>query len=214
MEEGIIDLDQVVNFYLDAWNLPDQQYRRISGIALRGLRFIHAHATANPVVVEVDVLPNGTADFPGGCLNIIRVSRDPSGREPMMEDPQLGLRDVDCDCHGGHDPSCGYYKYRDSYRLERQSRRVYLDHSMIGGSVYIEYIPLLQDNGKYIVDPLFVECLIEWCGWQDKTRNVGERKEARVEFFNHLRIGKRSNKPLVYAEIIRRFKRDYPVLYS
>lgn len=214
MEDEQIYLDEVINLYLSASEFPDGRYMGVAALGLRGLRFIHAQATAQPVQLEVDVEDSGSAKFPGGCLNIIRVSRDPHGNHPMIADAQLGLRDVDCDCHGSHEDGCHYNNYRDSYRIDAKTRSIYVDHSMIGQSLFVEYIPLLENDGKYIVDPMFVEALLAWMGWQDMRRSRGDRADSRNEFFNFFRIGKRSQTPFVYAELVKKYKRDYITLTS
>lgn len=214
MEDEQIYLDEVINLYLSASEFPDGRYVGVAALGLRGLRFIHAQATAQPVQLEVDVEDNGTAKFPGGCLNIIRVSRDPHGRYPMIADAQLGLRDINCDCYGAHEAQCHYNNYRDSYRIDAKTRSIYVDHSMIGQSIFVEYIPLLENDGKYVIDPMFVEALLAWMGWNDQRRSRGDRMDSRNEFFNFFRIAKRSQTTFVYAELVKKYKRDYKTLTS
>ena len=43
--ETNISLDEVINYYLSAWELPDSQYGRISDLGIRGYRQIYMHAT-------------------------------------------------------------------------------------------------------------------------------------------------------------------------
>lgn len=88
-----IKLDEIVNMYLDAWELPDSQYGRIFTLGVRGFRQIYAHAQAAPISVELEVLANKTSILPCDCLNKIDLGVLNALGEisPLTEDSNLGL---------------------------------------------------------------------------------------------------------------------------
>ncbi|WP_312697040.1 hypothetical protein [Sphingobacterium mizutaii] len=212
--ENVIKLDEVVNFYLDAWELPDGQYRRISGFGIRALRIIHEHATAAIVMEKIDVERNRTASFPKGCLNLLSVRVGSPSGPALVLDNELGLREEDCDRERDHVVSCNFYDQRRKYRLNSSERTITFHSSFAAKGVYVEYIPLLKNDGEYVVDPSFVEAILAFMGWQDKRRTASDRAKSEDEWWNWLRIGRRAKQPIIIEQIFEDYKRNFNILTS
>lgn len=71
---GMLELDEIINGYLDENLMPQSKYRRISGLAIRGWRLFYRDSTGFPQETVLTVLANGTAVLPVGALNSISVS--------------------------------------------------------------------------------------------------------------------------------------------
>lgn len=212
--EDVIKLDEVVNFYLDAWELPDSQYRRVSGFGIRALRIIHEHATAAIITEEIDVERSRTSSYPKGCLNILSVRVGSPDGKPLLQDDQLGFREEDCGCNRDHVAGCSYHENRHRYRLDRAQRTLVFHSSFALKSVFVEYIPLLKNDGEYVVDSSFVEAILAFMGWQDKRRTASDRAKSEDEWWNWLRIGRRAKQPIIIEQIFEDYKRNFNILTS
>ena len=91
--ETNISLDEVINYYLSAWELPDSQYGRISDLGIRGYRQIYMHATATPIEIPIEVLANKTSLLPCDCLSKIRIGvlNGQGEVSPLTEDGSIGF---------------------------------------------------------------------------------------------------------------------------
>ncbi len=69
----MVTLDETINFYLDANDLPQSKFDRISRLAIRGYRLFHRDSTGMPQTVTLTVQANGTAVLPVNALNKISV---------------------------------------------------------------------------------------------------------------------------------------------
>lgn len=210
--QDILKLDQVVNFYLDAWEMPDSQYRRISGFGIRALLIIHQQATAASVGAELDVDRNKTCSLPGGCLKLVGIRIGGPDGLPMVEDSEIGLRDESCGCERGHDVACGYYGQRYNYRLDGNT--IIFHNSFVGKNIYVEYVPLMKHDGEYVVDPTFLEAILAFIGWQDKRRTASDRAKSEDEWWNWLRVGRRSKVTFSVEQILEDYRRNFKILLS
>jgi hypothetical protein len=217
-------LDEIVNFYLDAWELPDGQYRRIHSLAVRGYREIYKHASGEPQCIELEVLANKTTELPCDCLNKISVGVLNAKGEiaTLTEDESLGLggatspnrlseptqktqiddnSEIFYNVNGNY---LGNYLYAQMgvgarsdlgfFKIDWKQRLIIYDFQFPYANVWLTYLPVYSNDGKYVVNPFFSECLINFIGWQDKRRTAQDRRDCRFEYFNELRIGKRSMK--------------------
>ncbi len=236
MDNGI-KLDEIVNFYLDQWELPDGQYRRIHSLGVRAYRQIYMHATASPVPVEIEVLPNKTANLPCDYLNKITLGVMNSNGEisSLTEDELLGL---------GNQTSIGrldqktqqvtvdddnYIFYNENgnllppfafmelgvgarsdlgfYRIDLETRTIIFDFMFPYTTVWLEYMPIYTDNGEYTVNHFFVEAIISFIGWKDQRRSFNDRRDAERTWWNELRVGKRSMKPFDPSQAFAQYYR-------
>lgn len=218
-------LDELVNMYLEEWELPDSQYGRIFSLGIRGFREIYKHASGEAQCVELDVMANKTVAIPCDCLNKIEVGVLNGKGEiaALTEDDSLGLggasspsrlseptqrtqvNDNDEIFYNVDGNYLGNYLYAQMgvgaqsdlgfFKMDWKQRLIVFDFQFPYASVWLTYLPVYSNDGDYIVNPFFSECLINFIGWKDKRRSPGDRKDCRFDYFNELRIGKRSMKP-------------------
>lgn len=93
----MLELDEIVNSYLDENLMPQSKYRRISGIAIRGWRLFYRDSTGFPQETVLTVLANGTAVLPVGALNAISVSvlNERGEKASLVYDSLLAFTDVE-----------------------------------------------------------------------------------------------------------------------
>lgn len=91
--EPTISLDEIVNGYLSARELPQSKYRKIYAIAIRGFRLFLRDSLAIPITTTLEVLANNTAVLPVGALNKISVGvlNQRGEINSLTYDPILGL---------------------------------------------------------------------------------------------------------------------------
>ena len=233
-----IKLDEVVNFYLDSWELPDGQYRRIHSLAVRAYRQIYMHATAEAQTVELEVLANRTSVIPCDCLNKISIGvmNGSGGISGLTEDTNIGFGNngtasrigqhterltVDSDSEVFYDQNGNFltpYVFAQMgvgaqsdigfYNIDWKSRLVTYSFNFPYTSVWLEYLPVFTDNGEYTVNPFFVEAILAFIGWQDKRRSVQDRNMSKQEYYNEIRIGKRSLKPFDPSQAFSAYARS------
>jgi hypothetical protein len=234
--ENEVTLDEIVNFYLDEWELPDAQYRRIHSLAVRGYREIYKHASGTAIDVEIEVLANKTAQLPCDCLNKISVGILNAQGEiaPLTEEnlistnssvnrlsAQTTRTEVDNNSEIFYNVDGNYmgnYMYAQMgvgaqsdlgfYTIDWAQRLIVLGFHFAYTSIWLKYLPVYSDNGKYPVNPFFSECLINFIGWKDKRRSPSDRATCRVEYYNELRIGKRSMKPFDAGQAYNSYNRS------
>lgn len=92
-----VSLDEVINFYLDMFNLPQSQYDRISRLAIRGYRLFYRDSTGIPKEVTLPVLANGTSVLPVDAMSKLSVSvlNNRGERASLVYDQLLALTDVE-----------------------------------------------------------------------------------------------------------------------
>lgn len=73
MNEAALTLDEITNWFLDQFNLPQSQFDRISRLAIRGYRLFYRDSTGMPQTITLTVQANGTAVLPVNALNKISV---------------------------------------------------------------------------------------------------------------------------------------------
>jgi len=232
-----IKMDEIVNFYLDQYELPDSQYGRIHGLGVRGYRQVYLHATAAPQTVELEVLGNRTAPLPCDCINKISLGVLNSLGEiaPLTEDVSLGFGNgssnarttkttppllVDNESGIFYDPDgnhltpfifgqfgSGARSDLGFYRIDWKARQVVLDFNFNYGSVWLEYLPVYSNDGVYDVSPFFLEAILAFIGWNDPRRSPGERGESKGRWFNEFRIGRRSMHPLDLSQVFLQYAR-------
>lgn len=234
---GGIEMDEIVNFYLDAEESPDSLYGRIHGLGVRAYRQIHMHAQGEPLSVELEVLANKTAILPCDCLNKIGVGilNNHGEISPLTEDNNLGLGNsssinrVDKGVSGllVDNTSAIFYNPNGTnvgtmltgqygsgarsdlgfFRIDWDQRLIIFDFNFPYTSVWLEYLPVFSNDGTYIVNPFFVEAVLSFIEWKDKRRNANDRNAAKREFGNQIRIGRRSMKPFDPGQVFNQYYR-------
>ena len=234
---GAITMDEIVNAYLDAEEVPDSLYRRIHGLGVRAYRQIYMHATGQPIPVELEVLANKTAILPCDCLNKISVGTlNAKGQiSPFTEDGGLGLGDatnvnrlgqptqditINQNAEIYYNPNGTYVgsflggQYGSGarsdlgfYRMDWEQRLIIFDFQFPYTSVWMEYLPVFTDDGQYNVSPFFVEAILSFIEWKDKRNGASDRANAERQWGNQFRIGRRSMKPFDASQVFLSYNR-------
>ena len=209
----MIALDEIVQGYLDEWELADSHYRRVYGIAIRGLRFIHNNATGTARHATLEVLANKTAILPDDFLSKITlgVMNDLGEVYPLTEDENLGLKNSTEDERSGNPANITTSSRNQGvnigvYRIDRENGLLILNPDFAYQNIELEYSSILGEGEDYKVHELMQETVNSFICWKDKRRSPQDRATGEREFYNFLRVGKRGLKPFDANEAILAYR--------
>lgn len=232
-----LTLDNIIADYMSQWDVPESRQRTIEAIAVRGYKQFYMHVSGEPQTVQLEILSNKTAVLPCDCqnYNVIGILNPMGEIASFTEDQNLGLvnesfndRDTTFTETLALQPDNNIFYNADGarltpfiyqqfgtgarsdlafFRVDWKTETVVFNYNMPYDEVYIEYLPIPKDDGEYVVNHYFQEGIISFIGWKDTRRSQTDRAEEKGNFWNELRIGKRSIAPSIAQQSTLQFAR-------
>lgn len=215
----MIQVSEVVGWFLDEINGGKAEFARAYRIAIRGWRELNWDVTGSLKTTSLEVDCDLTAKLPDDFLNHISIgvvnsngkiatltrndrltmecSDDEyfSSEEWYMNDSNLSILTASRSSLGiGSNNNIG------EYRVDRGSNRIILNPDFCYRDVVLEYVSNGQEEGRECINELASEALLAYLRWKwhvaKKGVNRGDKLDYRSEYYNQKRLAKyRIRKP-------------------